>query len=1195
MKSQRRVAAWICLLSLIAGTFFAPLGFPYPAHAAGGPNLAAGKTATASGHADVYVVSNVTDGNPETYWESTNHAFPQWVQVDLGSTAQIDQVVLKLPSGWESRSQTLSVQGSADGSSFSDLKAPASYTFDPNAGNKVSIGFPAASARYVRIHVTANTVWPAAQVSELEIYGNSSGADNQPPTAPANLAYTQPTPDTIRLTWDAATDNVGIAGYDIYANNQLRGSVDGSTLQYTDPQPADATVTYYVVAKDAAGNASPPSQTVTRTGSDGGNGTNLALGKPMTASSSTFTYVAANANDNDTSTYWEGNGHPSTLTVDLGANADITAVVLKLNPASEWATRTQTIQVLGHDQNSATFANLVSPASYTFNPASQNTVTIPVNATVSRVQLRFTANSGAPGGQVAEFQVIGTTAPNPDLTVTNISWSPASPDESHAVTLNATVRNSGSVASTATNVNFYLGDARMGTASVGALAAHTAAEVSATLDPKDAGSYAVTAKVDEDNKVIESNEANNSYTHPSPLVIGQVQSSDLIGTASWTPSNPSAGDTVTFTVNLKNQGTIASSGGAHDITVVLKNAAGSTIKSFTGSHNGVLAAGASANVTVGTWTAANGSYTVTTTVAADANEVVAKRANNVSTSSLYSGRGANMPFTILEAEAPGNGTNGTRLAPNFTPGDFAGEASGRSAVYLDAAGEYVEFTLTSPANAFVLRNAVAENTTGTVSIYANGVDQGNFTVTSKFSYVYATPSTLGRLGYDNSGSKAYWLYEDSQLLLDQVYPAGTKIRIQKDAGDVPWIYVDMIETENVAPPAANPDPGKYVQVSATKSIEQALNEFRQDPAKKGIFIPAGEWTLPSKIYLYGRATEIIGAGPWHTRLVAPKDQTNTDVGFNIGSGANGSTIKDLSAWGNYIYRQDGPGKFIDGNGMQNVTIENVWAEHFVCLYWGVNSSHNTFKNNRIKNMFADGINMTNGSSYNIIDNNYARGTGDDSFALFSAIDSGGSYNVGNKYTNLTATNVRRAAAFAVYGGQNNLFQNLYGADTLTYPGVTISSLSFGYNTLGFGDQDTIIDGVTLDRTGGDFWTSVGGDDKINDFQNFGAIWFHGGDRDFKNVLVKNVDINNPVYFGLMFQSKSPENLPMQNVRLENITINNPTRYGIKLVVKAEDGQGPVVGEASFTNVKVNNPGIRAIYGEDRSPNFNVIRVSGNNW
>jgi hypothetical protein len=620
------------------------------------------------------------------------------------------------------------------------------------------------------------------------------------------------------------------------------------------------------------------------------------------------------------------------------------------------------------------------------------------------------------------------------------------------------------------------------------------------------------------------------------------------------------------------------------------------VNTLTASYSGVIASGATTSpINMGTWTAVNGSYNLNVQVAVDANELSVKQANNTSTQPFYVGRGANMPFTILEAESSSNTTNGTILAPNFIPGDFAGEASGRSAVYLNATGQFVEFTLTAPANAFVLRNAVAESTTGTVNIYANGVNKGKFSVTSKYSYVYATPTTLGRLGYDNTGTKPYWLYEDSQLMLDQVYPAGTKIKIQKDAGDVSWIYLDLLETENVAPPASNPDPTKYVQVSSTKSIDQALTEFRADATKKGIFIPAGEWAITNKIFLYGRATEIVGAGPWHTKLMAPQDQSNTDVGFNISSAANGTTIRDLSAWGNYQYRVDGPGKFIDGNGVSNVTIQNIWAEHFICLYWGVNASNNTFKNNRIKNLFADGINMTNGSSNNIIDNNYARATGDDSFASFSAIDAGGSYNVGNKFTNLTATNVRRAAAFAIYGGSGNTFQNLYGADTLTYPGITISSYSFGYNTLGFGDLDTVIDGVTLDRTGGDFWTSVGADDKINDYQNFGAIWIFSGDKILKNILVKNVDINNSVYFGLMFQTKSPENIAMSNIRLENININNPTRYGIKLVASAESGQGPVVGAASFTNVKVNNPGVQAIYGEAKSPNFTVIRVSGNNW
>ncbi|WP_264373574.1 CARDB domain-containing protein [Paenibacillus psychroresistens] len=776
--------------------------------------------------------------------------------------------------------------------------------------------------------------------------------------------------------------------------------------------------------------------------------------------------------------------------------------------------------------------------------------------------------------------------------------SPASPIETNAITLTASVKNNGTASAGASTVNFYLGATLVGSAPVGVLAAGSTVVVSKNIGAQNAATYTVSSKVDEANAVIEQNEANNSFTNPASLVVAPVASSDLIAsTISWTPSNPSAGNVVSYSVSIKNQGTVASASGAHAVTLTLTNATtNAVVTTLTGSYSGAIAAGATTSlINMGSWTAVNGSYNLTVQLAVDANELAVKQTNNTSTQSFFVGRGANMPFTILEAESPSNATNGTKLAPNFIPGDFAGEASGRSAVQLDATGEYVEFTLTSSANAFVLRNSVADNTNGTVSIYANGVDKGNFAVTSKFSYVYATPTTLGRLGYDNTGTKAYWLYEDSQLMLDQVYPAGTKIKIQKDAGDISSIYVDMIETENVAPAASNPDPTKYVQVSSTKSIDQALTDFRADATKKGIFIPAGEWEITNKIFLYGRATEIIGAGPWHTKLVAPQSQSNTDVGFNISAAANGTTIRDLSAWGNYVYRVDGPGKFIDGNGVQNVTIQNVWAEHFICLYWGVNASNNTFKNNRIKNLFADGINMTNGSSNNIIDNNYARATGDDSFASFSAIDAGGSYNVGNRFTNLTATNVRRAAAFAIYGGSGNIFQNLYGADTLTYPGITINSYSFGYNTLGFGDLDTVIDGVTLDRTGGDFWTSVGADDKINDYQNFGAIWIFSGDRVLKNILVKNIDINNPVYFGIMFQTKSSENLAMQNIRLENININNPSRYGIKLVASAESGQGPVVGAASFTNVKVNNPGVQAIYGETKSPNFTVTRVSGNNW
>jgi hypothetical protein len=134
-------------------------------------NLAAGKATSESSHTDVYPSSNVTDGNQSTYWESANNAFPQWVQVDLGSAQSASRVVLELPASWGARNQTLSLLGSTDNVNFTTLKASATYTFDPTANsNTVTITFTAATERYFRVNITANTGWPAGQVSEFQVW-----------------------------------------------------------------------------------------------------------------------------------------------------------------------------------------------------------------------------------------------------------------------------------------------------------------------------------------------------------------------------------------------------------------------------------------------------------------------------------------------------------------------------------------------------------------------------------------------------------------------------------------------------------------------------------------------------------------------------------------------------------------------------------------------------------------------------------------------------------------------------------------------------------------------------------------------------------------------------------------------------------------------------------------------------------------
>lgn len=152
--------------------------WPEPGGGSPGPdperNVAKSRPATATGSVDVYTPAKAVDGDAATYWESTNNAFPQSITVDLGRTEAVRRLVLKLPppAAWGPRTQTLSVQGSADGTTYSTLAESKDYRFDPASGNKVTITLPASTPdiRHLRLRVTANTGWPAAQFSEVEAY-----------------------------------------------------------------------------------------------------------------------------------------------------------------------------------------------------------------------------------------------------------------------------------------------------------------------------------------------------------------------------------------------------------------------------------------------------------------------------------------------------------------------------------------------------------------------------------------------------------------------------------------------------------------------------------------------------------------------------------------------------------------------------------------------------------------------------------------------------------------------------------------------------------------------------------------------------------------------------------------------------------------------------------------------------------------
>ena len=72
-------------------------------------------------------------------------------------------------SAWGTRTQTLSIQGSTDGSNYTTLGPSQGYTFNPRPGTPPA-SFSAATVRYVKLTFTANTGWPAGQLSELQVF-----------------------------------------------------------------------------------------------------------------------------------------------------------------------------------------------------------------------------------------------------------------------------------------------------------------------------------------------------------------------------------------------------------------------------------------------------------------------------------------------------------------------------------------------------------------------------------------------------------------------------------------------------------------------------------------------------------------------------------------------------------------------------------------------------------------------------------------------------------------------------------------------------------------------------------------------------------------------------------------------------------------------------------------------------------------
>jgi acid phosphatase type 7 len=93
----------------------------------------------------------------------------------------------------------------------------------------------------------------------------SSSPDTTAPSIPASLSAKQVSGNEVELSWSASTDEVGVAGYNVYRNGTQIGTSPTTSYSDTTVQP-NTTYEYTVAAYDAANNTSDQSAPVSYTG-----------------------------------------------------------------------------------------------------------------------------------------------------------------------------------------------------------------------------------------------------------------------------------------------------------------------------------------------------------------------------------------------------------------------------------------------------------------------------------------------------------------------------------------------------------------------------------------------------------------------------------------------------------------------------------------------------------------------------------------------------------------------------------------------------------------------------------------------------------------------------------------------------------------------------------------------------------------
>ena len=393
------------------------------------------------------------------------------------------------------------------------------------------------------------------------------------------------------------------------------------------------------------------------------------------------------------------------------------------------------------------------------------------------------------------------------------------------------------------------------------------------------------------------------------------------------------------------------------------------------------------------------------------------------------------PPEFVEYEAENGAGNGRIVGPDRTFATLASEASGRRAVLLEGPGDYVEFTLSAAANALTVRYGVPDGPEGKpvdakLGVYAQSRRIAELAVTSRYCCYY------GRYPFTKhpADGNGHHFFDHARILLDEVLPAGTVVRLTSSPPQVSWIAIDLVDFEMVPPPHRRPS--RALSVVDFGADPRGESDSREAFAKamaaasgsrRPVWVPPGHFRLDGHVQV--DRVQIAGAGPWYSVL------QGDGVGLYGRDAPNPSQavdIHDLAIIGQVNERDDHKalagigGAMGGGSGIRNLFIQHVkvglWLDG---PFEGLIVSHV-----RVLDTTADGLNLHRGVSGVVVEDSFFRNIGDDGIASWA--EKLANHDITIRHNTVVAPIL--ANGVAIYGGHDIVVSDNLIADTLTEGG-----------------------------------------------------------------------------------------------------------------------------------------------------------------